>query len=117
MRQGQKVDGIYRTGILPRAKGTKSGRSFYPAGQALRWTRCTSTGIGLSLPSIASALNERKTATPTGGKWHAATVIRVQKRIAEGRSDDAAQFSSVANMSFCLLSMSSLSLHRYLLLQ
>jgi hypothetical protein len=32
-------------------------------------------------------LNERKIATPTGGKWHAATVIRVQKRIGEGQSD------------------------------
>lgn len=33
MRQGQKVRfrGIYRTGILPGAKGTKSGRSFYPS--------------------------------------------------------------------------------------
>ena len=35
---------------------------------------------------VAAALNERKIATPTGGKWHAATVIRVQKRIAEGHS-------------------------------
>jgi len=42
---------------------------------------------GRSARAIATALNERKIATPTGGKWHAATVIRVQKRIAEGRSE------------------------------
>jgi DNA invertase Pin-like site-specific DNA recombinase len=30
---------------------------------------------------IAAALNERKIATPTGSAWHAATVIRVQKRL------------------------------------
>jgi DNA invertase Pin-like site-specific DNA recombinase len=37
---------------------------------------------GLSARKIAAALNERKIATPTGGVWHAATVIRVQKRLA-----------------------------------
>ena len=36
---------------------------------------------GLSARKIAAALNERKIATPTGGVWHAATVIRVQKRL------------------------------------
>jgi hypothetical protein len=36
--------------------------------------------LGLSARKIAAALNERKIATPTGGVWHAATVIRVQKR-------------------------------------
>ena len=35
----------------------------------------------LSARGIAAALNERKIATPTGGVWHAATVIRVQKRL------------------------------------
>jgi recombinase len=42
---------------------------------------------GRSARATAAALNERKIATPTGGRWHAATVIRVQKRIAEGHSD------------------------------
>jgi len=36
---------------------------------------------GLSARKIAAALNERKIVTPTGGEWHAATVIRVQKRL------------------------------------
>jgi DNA invertase Pin-like site-specific DNA recombinase len=35
-----------------------------------------------SARKIAAVLNERKIATPTGGVWHAATVIRVQKRLA-----------------------------------
>jgi Recombinase len=36
---------------------------------------------GLSARKIAAVLNERKIATPTGGVWHAATIIRVQKRL------------------------------------
>jgi hypothetical protein len=36
---------------------------------------------GLSARKIAAVLNERKVVTPTGGVWHAATVIRVQKRL------------------------------------
>jgi hypothetical protein len=39
---------------------------------------------GMSARKIAAALNERKVATPTGGDWHAATVIRVQKRLGLG---------------------------------
>jgi hypothetical protein len=33
-----------------------------------------------SARSIATALNERGIETPAGGKWHAATVIRVMRR-------------------------------------
>ncbi len=40
---------------------------------------------GLSARKIAAELNRRKIATPTGGDWHAATVIRVQKRLRSGR--------------------------------
>jgi DNA invertase Pin-like site-specific DNA recombinase len=36
---------------------------------------------GLSARKIAAVLNERKVTTPAGGDWHAATVIRVQKRL------------------------------------
>jgi DNA invertase Pin-like site-specific DNA recombinase len=36
---------------------------------------------GQSARKIAAALKERQIATPTGGDWHAATVIRVQKRL------------------------------------
>jgi hypothetical protein len=41
---------------------------------------------GLSARKIAAELNERKIVTPTGGVWHAATVIRVQKRLGAGLS-------------------------------
>jgi DNA invertase Pin-like site-specific DNA recombinase len=36
---------------------------------------------GLPARKIAAVLNDRKIGTPTGGVWHAATVIRVQKRL------------------------------------
>ncbi|OSI77742.1 recombinase family protein [Bradyrhizobium canariense] len=36
---------------------------------------------GKSAREIPAVLNGRKIATPTGGVWHAATVIRVQKRL------------------------------------
>jgi hypothetical protein len=36
---------------------------------------------GKSARKIAAVLNERKITTSTGGVWHAATVIRVQKRL------------------------------------
>src|SRR3984893_1856787 len=36
---------------------------------------------GISARAIAAALNVRKVPTPNGGPWHAATVIRVQRRL------------------------------------
>jgi len=36
---------------------------------------------GLSARKIALELNARKIATPAGGRWHAATVLRVQSRL------------------------------------
>jgi Recombinase len=38
---------------------------------------------GLSARKVAAELNARKIQTPAGGEWHAATVIRVQKRLSE----------------------------------
>ena len=38
---------------------------------------------GKSSRAIAAELNARNVATPTGGKWHAQTVLRVQRRLAE----------------------------------
>ena len=35
----------------------------------------------LSARKIAAEINERKVATPSSGVWHAAAVIRVQKRL------------------------------------
>ena len=40
---------------------------------------------GLSARSIATELNRRKVATPTGAPWSAKTVIRVQERLVAGR--------------------------------
>ena len=36
---------------------------------------------GLSANAIARELNARKVSTPSGGPWHAQTVIRVQRRL------------------------------------
>ena len=36
---------------------------------------------GKSSRAIAAELNARNVATPTGGRWHAQTVIRVQRRL------------------------------------
>ena len=35
----------------------------------------------MSARKIAGVLNDRNIPTPAGGLWHAATVIRVQKRL------------------------------------
>jgi hypothetical protein len=36
---------------------------------------------GKSARAIAAELNAREIATPSGGRWHAETVIRVQRRL------------------------------------
>ncbi len=36
---------------------------------------------GKSARAIAAELNARGVATPSGGRWHAETVIRVQRRL------------------------------------
>jgi DNA invertase Pin-like site-specific DNA recombinase len=76
--QGVKLGGLNAKGIQNRDEAKERAEQLRPI-----FTELT----GRSARAIATALNERKIATPTGGKWHAATVIRVQKRIAEGRSD------------------------------
>jgi DNA invertase Pin-like site-specific DNA recombinase len=42
---------------------------------------------GLSARNIALALNDRNVPTPTSGQWSAVTVIRVQRRLVQARSD------------------------------
>ena len=73
-----KLGGLNAKGIQNREEAKERAEQLRPI-----FTELT----GRSARAIATALNERKIATPTGGKWHAATVIRVQKRIAEGRPD------------------------------
>ena len=41
---------------------------------------------GMSANAIAAELNARNVATPSGGRWHALTVIRVQRRLQEALS-------------------------------
>ena len=76
--QGVKLGGLNAKGIQNHDEAKERAEQLRPI-----FTELT----GRSARAIATALNERKIATPTGGKWHAATVIRVQKRIAGGRSD------------------------------
>lgn len=75
--QGVKLGGLNAKGIQNRDEAKERAEQLRPI-----FTELT----GRSARAIATALNERKIATPTGGNWHAATVIRVQKRIAEGCS-------------------------------
>jgi DNA invertase Pin-like site-specific DNA recombinase len=76
--QGVKLGGLNARGIANRDEAMERAEQLRPILTEL---------AGRSARATAAALNERKIATPTGGKWHAATVIRVQKRIVEGRSD------------------------------
>jgi DNA invertase Pin-like site-specific DNA recombinase len=43
---------------------------------------------GKSSRAIAAELNARNVATPTGGKWHAETVLRVQRRLEAQNADN-----------------------------
>ena len=65
------LGGLRAHGIRAREDAIERAEQLRPAFDEL---------AGLSARKIAAALNERKIATPTGGVWHAATVIRVQKR-------------------------------------
>src|SRR6266550_1942877 len=71
--QGAKLDGLNAKGIQNRDEAKERAEQLRPIFNELS---------GQSARAIATALNERKIATPTGGQWHAATVIRVQKRLA-----------------------------------
>src|ERR1700692_4344211 len=71
--QGIALGGLRAHGIQAREEALERAEELRPVFDEL---------AGLSARKIAAALNERKIATPTpGGVWHAATVIRVQKRL------------------------------------
>jgi DNA invertase Pin-like site-specific DNA recombinase len=76
--QGVKLGGLNAKGIENRAAALDRAEQLRPIFSEL---------ANLSARKIAVALNERRIPTPAGGVWHAATVIRVQKRLAEGCSD------------------------------
>jgi DNA invertase Pin-like site-specific DNA recombinase len=70
--QGVKLGGLNAKGIQNRDDALDRAEQLRPIFQEM---------AGQSARKIAAALNERKVATPTGGIWHAVTVIRVQKRL------------------------------------
>jgi hypothetical protein len=76
--QGVRLGGLNAKGIENRAAALDRAEQLRPIFSEL---------ANLSARKIAVTLNDRKIPTPAGGEWHAATVIRIQKRLAEGRSD------------------------------
>jgi DNA invertase Pin-like site-specific DNA recombinase len=71
--QGVKLGGLNAKGIQNRDDALDRAEQLRPILAEL---------AGQSARKIAEALNARKIATPAGGTWHAATVIRVQNRLA-----------------------------------
>jgi DNA invertase Pin-like site-specific DNA recombinase len=74
--QGVKLGGLNAGGIKNRDEAKERAEQLRPIFNEL---------AGQSARAIATALNERKIATPTGSQWHAVTVIRVQKRLAASK--------------------------------
>jgi DNA invertase Pin-like site-specific DNA recombinase len=70
--QGVTLGGLRAHGVQAREDAIERAEQLRPVFDEL---------AGLSARKIAAELNRRKIATPTGGDWHAATVIRVQKRL------------------------------------
>ena len=73
--QGVKLGGL-------NAKGVRNRDEARARAEALRPTFVEFAGM--SANAIAAELNARNVATPSGGRWHALTVIRVQKRLEGG---------------------------------
>jgi len=71
--QGVALGGLRAHGVQAREDALERSRAIC--------ARYLSNFAGKSARKIAAVLNERKVVTPTGGVWHAATVIRVQKRL------------------------------------
>jgi DNA invertase Pin-like site-specific DNA recombinase len=70
--QGVTLGGLRAHGVQAREDAIERAEQLRPVFDEL---------AGLSARKIAAALNERKIATPTRAAWHAATVIRVKKRL------------------------------------
>jgi DNA invertase Pin-like site-specific DNA recombinase len=70
--QGFKLGGLNAGGIRKRDEARQRAELLRPIFAEL---------AGKSARAIAIVHNERKVATPTGGAWHSATVIRVQRRL------------------------------------
>jgi DNA invertase Pin-like site-specific DNA recombinase len=70
--QGVKLGGLNAKGIRNRDEAKARAEALRPILAELS---------GLSARAIAAELNAREVATPSGGRWHALTVIRVQRRL------------------------------------
>ena len=70
--QGVKLGGLNAKGIENRDAAIDRAEQLRPIFNEL---------AGMSARKIAGVLNDRNIPTPTGALWHAATVIRVQKRL------------------------------------
>ena len=71
--QGVKLGGLNAKGVQARAEAKARAEDLRPIFTEL---------AGMSANAIAAELNARNVATPSGGRWHALTVIRVQRRLA-----------------------------------
>jgi DNA invertase Pin-like site-specific DNA recombinase len=70
--QGVKLGGLNAKGVRNRDEAAARAQALRPVLEEL---------AGKSARAIAEELNNRGVATPAGGRWHALTVIRVQKRL------------------------------------
>jgi DNA invertase Pin-like site-specific DNA recombinase len=72
-KRGVKLGGLNAKGIAERQAARERAEQLRPLFAEL---------AGLSARKAAAELNRRSVATPAGGKWHAATVLRVRERLA-----------------------------------
>jgi hypothetical protein len=72
-KRGVKLGGLNAKGIAERQAARERAEQLRPLFVEL---------AGLSARKAAEELNRRSVATPAGGKWHAATVLRVRERLA-----------------------------------
>ena len=70
--QGVKLGGLNAKGVQNRDEAKARAEALRPVLEEL---------AGKSATAIAAELNARGVATPSGGRWHAETVIRVQRRL------------------------------------
>jgi len=71
--RGVKLGGLNAKGIAERQAARERAEQLRPLFAEL---------AGLSARKAAEELNRRSVATPAGGKWYAATVLRVRERLA-----------------------------------
>jgi DNA invertase Pin-like site-specific DNA recombinase len=72
-KRGVKLGGLNAKGMAERQAARERAEQLRPLFAEL---------AGLSARKAAEELNRRSVATPAGGKWHAATVLRVRERLA-----------------------------------